>query len=90
MIQLLFILSVSVETKLKYKEEEKIMNILENYIEEIHSVKPHIAEWTKEFPDRDFLEVDVTTNCYGRTERKTHVWTVKEWEVIQAQGYYWG
>ncbi|QIW88751.1 hypothetical protein P59_154 [Bacillus phage P59] len=66
------------------------MNLLENYIVEVHSVGPCTAEWVKEFPDRELLEVDVTTNCYGRENRHTHVWSTTEWEKIKEQGYYMG
>jgi hypothetical protein len=66
------------------------MNILEQYIVEVHSVEPCTAEWTKEFPDRELLSVDVTTTCYGRDDRRTHVWSKEEWEKIQEQGFYWG
>ena len=65
------------------------MNILENYIVEIHSIKPYIADWTSEFPNRDFIEVDLTSNCYGREERRKHVWDKKEFEQIKKQGFYW-
>lgn len=66
------------------------MNILEHYIEEIHSVKPYTEEWTKEFPDRKFVEVDVTSNCWGCVERQKHVWTVVELAKHKEQGYFWG
>ncbi len=65
------------------------MNILENYIKEIHSVKPYTEDWTKDFPDREFVEVDITVNCYGCIERKRDVFSTKEWEEIKEQGYYW-
>lgn len=66
------------------------MNILEHYIVEIHSVKPYTEEWTKEFPDNKFVEVDCTSDCWGSVERLTHIWTVKELDKHKEQGYYWG
>jgi hypothetical protein len=65
------------------------MNLLEQYIEEVHSIEPYTEEWTKKF-DKDFVIVDVTTNCYGSKKRDKHIWTVKEWRNISAQGYYMG
>jgi hypothetical protein len=66
------------------------MNLLEVYLEEIHSVEPYTAEWVKEFPDREFVEVDVTTNSYGSIRRSKHVWTTTEFEKYKEQGYYMG
>lgn len=66
------------------------MNLLEVYIEEVHSVTPYTADWTDRFPDRKFVQVDVTTNCYGREKRDTYVWNTKEWEEIKQKGYYMG
>jgi hypothetical protein len=66
------------------------MNMLEIYIEEVHSEKPYIAEWTKEFPEREFVLVEVSTNCYGSKKRETHIWSTKEWAKYQEQGYYMG
>ena len=63
------------------------MNLIESYLKEIHSVKPCTAEWTKEFPDREFVEVDVTEDCYGRVTRRDHVFTVQEWADFQEKGY---
>jgi hypothetical protein len=66
------------------------MNILEHYIVEIHSVTPYEADWTSEFPDRKFVQVDMTHDCYGQVLRNTHVFNTKEWEQIKSQGYYMG
>jgi hypothetical protein len=63
------------------------MNILEQYIEEVHNVRPYTAEWTKKF-DKEFVEVDITTNCYGSKKRDTHVFSTVEWEKVVEQGYY--
>jgi hypothetical protein len=66
------------------------MNVLEHYILEVHNVEPYTAEWTSEFPDRDFISVDCTDDCYGHIKRAKHVWDKKEWAKIQEQGYYMG
>lgn len=63
------------------------MNILENYVETIHSETPYEEEWTKKFDDA-FVEVDLTSNCYGSKKRDTHVWTVSDWKSIKEKGYY--
>ena len=64
------------------------MNLLEQYIVEVHSVEPFTEEWVSEFPDRDFIKVDVTTNCYGRIKRVTRVFDRTEWTQYQKQGYW--
>ena len=64
------------------------MNLLEQYIVEIHSEKPYSAGWTKEFPDKAFVEVDVTTTCYGHQKRSTEIFDTDEWPVIKKQGYW--
>lgn len=64
------------------------MNLLEQYIVEIHSVEPYEAEWTKRFPKVKFVEADVTTNCYGRKDRQRHVFNTEEWEKFKEQGYW--
>ncbi|WP_144511567.1 hypothetical protein [Bacillus sp. FJAT-22090] len=63
------------------------MNMLEQYIQEIHSVEPHTADWTKEYCE-SFVEVTMTTECYGVVENKKRVFGVVEWERVKAQGYY--
>lgn len=66
------------------------MNLLEQYIKEVHSVTPYEADWTKEFPDSEFIEVDVTTNCYGSIKRSKHIFNTNEWEQYKSQGYWMG
>lgn len=63
------------------------MNLLEQYIEEIHSVKPHTADWTKKF-NKEFVEVEITTNCYGVTETKKRIFDTDEWEQVKFKGYF--
>lgn len=63
------------------------MNILENYIVEIHDVSPCEEEWTKEFK-KDFVKVDMTSNCYGNKTRKEHIFTVGMWGEVKSRGYY--
>lgn len=64
------------------------MNLLEQYIEEIIGVEKYEAEWTRRFPDREFVEVDMITNCYGNKTRRKHVFNTTEWETYKKQGYY--
>lgn len=66
------------------------MNLLEICIEEIHSEKPYVSDWTVEFPDRRFVEVDVTTDCYGRVKRETRIFNTREWEKYKRQGFWLG
>ena len=65
-----------------------IVFLLEQYIKEIHSEKPYTADWTSEFPDREFIEVDVTTNCYGTLKRSKEIFTTIEWDYYKNQGYW--
>lgn len=66
------------------------MNKLEHYIEEIHSVIKCEEEWTKEddFKDSEFVEVDLTYDCYGSIERRTYYWSKEDFEKIKKQGYF--
>jgi hypothetical protein len=66
------------------------MGLLEVYLEEIHSVEPYTESWVKEFPGREFVEVDVTTNSYGSIRRDKYVWTTVEFEKYKSQGYFMG
>lgn len=65
------------------------VNLLEQYIVEIHSVKPCTDEWTEKFED-DFVTVDITTNCYGSKRRHSPIFSVTDWERYKEQGYYMG
>lgn len=65
------------------------MNVLEVYIEKIHSVKAHEHEpWMDKFPGLKLVDVDISTNCYGRRKRSISTFETKEWENIKSQGYY--
>lgn len=64
------------------------MNLLEHYIKEVHSVKECNEEWTKEFPGECFVEVDMTYDCYGCIERRTHTFKISMWEQVKEQGYF--
>ena len=63
------------------------MNLLEQWIEEIHEEKPHEAAWTKEF-NKEFVQVDVTFECYGRTSRDKIVFSKEDWEKCKEDGYF--
>jgi hypothetical protein len=59
------------------------MNLLENYIKEIHEVKEVKEDWGS------FILADVTINCYGITERKEASFSSwEEWKKVKEQGYY--
>ena len=72
------------------------MNLLENYIEKIISVKDVTKEWEKRMQEEDqnyieldpMLQVAIIVNCYGQTERTTKMFHKSEWDKIQEQGYY--
>lgn len=66
------------------------MNLLENYITEIHSVEPYEEEWTKEkeFEGVEFVIVDITTNCYGREKRIEEIFRKDYWEEVKTKGYF--
>jgi len=65
------------------------MNALESYIVKVISVKPYKADWTDKFVDKEFLEVDVITNCYGRQDQRITVVSTEEWEDIKSRGYFY-
>ena len=64
------------------------MNVLEQYIKEIHSEESYVPEWASEFSDIKFVKVDVTTTCYGRDKRETHVFNTRQWETFKLIGYW--
>ncbi|MBU3205160.1 hypothetical protein [Clostridium algidicarnis] len=65
------------------------MNLLEQYIVEIHGVKEVTGSFKGE--QFKFIEVDLTTNCYGCKQRtKTSFSNMEEWEKCKDQGYYLG
>jgi NADPH-dependent 7-cyano-7-deazaguanine reductase QueF len=57
------------------------MNLLEHYIVEVHNILE-----SKTNPE--WIEVDVTTNCWGNISRHKHITTKKRWEYDLKQGYY--
>ncbi|PFW52625.1 hypothetical protein COL13_26600 [Bacillus cereus] len=65
------------------------MNLLEIYIKEIISEERYEADWTKEL-GKEFVEVEITTDCYGSIETKKRIFEKKEWEDHKERGYYMG
>lgn len=63
------------------------MNMLEQYIKEVHSVTPYTESWMKQY-HKDFLMVDLTVNCYGSLSRSERLFSVDEWEEAKEKGYY--
>ena len=67
------------------------MNLLEHYIEEIHSVQDVSDKFEKATgrkPKEPLYEVDVTVNCYGAVERKRKFISKSEFEQAKKQGYF--
>lgn len=63
------------------------MNILENFIVEIHSVEEiERQNWMQE----SYVKVDMTTNCYGCIKRQQLHFPISEWETVKKAGYYLG
>ena len=67
------------------------MNLLEHYIEEIHSVQDVSDKFEKATgrkPKEPWYEVDVTVDCYGAVERKREFMSKSEFEQAKKQGYF--
>ena len=59
------------------------MNLVENYIKEIHEIKEVKQDWGS------FISADLTIDCYGRIERvKTSFMNWEEWESAKVKGFY--
>lgn len=65
----------------------EVVNLLEQYIEEVHSEKPYE---TQDWVNTEHIEVDITTNCYGTQTRRTHVFPEDYWEEAKEKGYFMG
>lgn len=63
------------------------MNLLEHYIEEIHSVKEVDRQ---EWMTGPYVRVDATVDCYGNRTREVRHYPLSYWEKIKADGYYMG
>ena len=57
------------------------MNLSEHYIKEVHSVKTIPQEW---------VEVEMTVNCYGIISKTTYYNTRENFEQDLKRGYYMG
>ena len=57
------------------------MNLLENYIKEVHGIKE-----CEKYPD--VIEVDVTCDCWGSVQRAKHLTTKKQWQTDVENGYF--
>lgn len=65
------------------------MNVVRILIEEIHNVEQYEADWTKPL-QKKFVEVDMTTDIYGRLDRRKYVFNTEEWDKIKKQGFLYG
>lgn len=68
------------------------MNLLEHYIIEVASVEdisgsPRVKEI---FGDEKVCRVILVTDCCGRKETSTNIWTESKWNEIRNKGYYMG
>lgn len=61
------------------------MNLLEHYIEKVHSVREVHNEYDLKHA---YCEVDVTYDCYGQKERKKRLFQKSEWEKAKRRGYF--
>lgn len=61
--------------------------MIEVNIKEVFSVVPYSPEWATN-SNLDFLCVKMTTEYNGTVENVRKVFTVREWDIIQKQGYY--
>ena len=67
------------------------MNLLEHYIQEVHSVKDVSNEFEERNgypPNEPLLRVDLTCDCYGSVARDTWYFPISKWEDTKAKGYF--
>lgn len=67
------------------------MNILEHYIEAVHSVIDVTEQFEKSQgypPLEQLFKVDLTYDCYGLIKRETRFFSKTEWEDAQKKGYF--
>lgn len=67
------------------------MNVLEHFIQEIHSVRD-ITEEFKQRSEREpvepLLQVDLTYDCYGIITRETKTFWKSDFEQAKKEGYF--
>lgn len=62
------------------------MNLLECFIKEIHNEEyKHSDKY-----NCDYVEVDLTYNCYGTVKRTKEIFGFTEWEKTKEKGYFLG
>ncbi|QDP43166.1 hypothetical protein Goe27_01400 [Bacillus phage vB_BsuM-Goe27] len=66
------------------------MSLLKQHIVEVHDTKKYTKGWVNKYPDKKFLEIDHTIDCWGHVQRITGVFEEKEWETALENGYYMG
>ena len=67
------------------------MNLLEQYIKEIHNVENICDKYEKAIrqkPKEPLYEVDVTVDCYGVVERTRKIMSKSEFDQAKKQGYF--
>lgn len=69
----------------------QMMNLLEHYIKEIHSVRDITEEFTGHCarkPKEPLLEVDLTYDCYGIVTREKKTFWKSDFENAKKEGYF--
>ena len=67
------------------------MNLLEHYIQEVHSIEDVTKEYenvVNRKPEQHVLKIIMTVNCYGNVERVIKFFLKSEWEHSLEQGFY--
>ena len=67
------------------------MNLLEHYINKIHSVQDISDKYEKAIrqkPKEPLYEVDITVDCYGVVERKREIMSKSDFKKAKKQGYF--
>lgn len=73
-----------------------LINLVENYIQEVLSIKDitdeymtHMRRFNKDFSiEEPLYEVEMNVNCCGRKEVVIEIWTKGEYEAHISRGYY--
>ena len=67
------------------------MNLLEHYIEKIHSETEITDDFTRKagYPPKErMFKVEMDVDCYGVKERAVKVFFESEWTTAKENGYY--
>lgn len=72
------------------KQRGDYVNLLEHHILKINKVEDisKLPQVKKIYGGKTVFRITLTTDCYGRTETTTNIWTEPEWKKIKKQGYF--